>query len=242
MTPLAPSVEKAYYRKCIQLKRRLNEVEAANDETKARRMRLDRAIMKMRLERAFLLDELRKRMDHNVDDTDGSGDEGMVTPPTDRPHRDKRRRPHQGQPAAPSAGPPANTFQIAAHSPSAQRTASDPNGNLVPGPGGHMVAANLVTEDGRYIYVDPTQQPATHAAAAPPSQPPALPHGSPYGPPPTGMPGVSATNGMDIDGPNGQARDHGTSREQEHGERRATPSPDDTVGESQDSGRMHPRP
>ena len=76
-TPLAPSVEKAYYRKCIELKRRLNEVETANDEARIRRQRLDRGIMKMRLERAFLLDELRKRMPHDVDGSDGSADEGM---------------------------------------------------------------------------------------------------------------------------------------------------------------------
>ena len=78
-TPLAPSVEKAYYRKCIQLKRRLNEVEAANDELKVRRVRLDRSVMKMRLERAFLLDELRKRMDPEMVDSEGSGDEGVET-------------------------------------------------------------------------------------------------------------------------------------------------------------------
>jgi hypothetical protein len=78
-TPLPPSVEKAYYRKCIELKRRLNEVEAANDEAKIRRVRLDRGIMKMRLERAFLLDELRRRMEHNVDGSEGSADEGMAT-------------------------------------------------------------------------------------------------------------------------------------------------------------------
>lgn len=78
-TPLAPSVEKAYYRKCIELKRRLNEVEAANDDLKIKRSRLDRGIMKMRLERAFLLDELRKRMEHNVDGSEGSGEEGVGT-------------------------------------------------------------------------------------------------------------------------------------------------------------------
>ena len=60
-TPLAPSVEKAYYRKCIELKRRLNEVEEANDAARVRRARLDRAILKMRLERAFLLEQLARR-------------------------------------------------------------------------------------------------------------------------------------------------------------------------------------
>lgn len=78
-TPLAPSVEKAYYRKCIELKRRLNEVESANDELKTRKVRLDRGIMKMRLERAFLLDELRKRMDHEMADSEGSGEDGVST-------------------------------------------------------------------------------------------------------------------------------------------------------------------
>ncbi|KAM0701739.1 hypothetical protein Q7P35_010648 [Cladosporium inversicolor] len=78
-TPLAPSVEKAYYRKCIQLKRRLNEVEAANEEARTRRVRLDRAIMKMRLERAFLLEQLSKRVEPNVEGSDASGEEGPGT-------------------------------------------------------------------------------------------------------------------------------------------------------------------
>ncbi|KAL1305870.1 hypothetical protein AAFC00_004020 [Neodothiora populina] len=67
-TPLAPSVEKAYYRKCIELKRRLNEVEEANDSARLRKLRLNRAIMKMRLERAFLLDQLAKRMELDDDE------------------------------------------------------------------------------------------------------------------------------------------------------------------------------
>ncbi|KAG8624792.1 hypothetical protein KVT40_007859 [Elsinoe batatas] len=70
-TPLPPSVEKAYYRKCIELKRRLNEVEEANDAARVRRLRLDRAILKMRLERAFLLEQLGRRME--VVEADGEG-------------------------------------------------------------------------------------------------------------------------------------------------------------------------
>jgi hypothetical protein len=35
--------------------------------------------MKMRLERAFLLEQLGKRMEHNVDGSEGSGEEGMAT-------------------------------------------------------------------------------------------------------------------------------------------------------------------
>lgn len=78
-TPLAPSVEKAYYRKCIELKRRLNEVEAANDEAKIRRARLDRAIQKMRLERAFLLEQLAARMDSDYEGSEGSAEEQVNT-------------------------------------------------------------------------------------------------------------------------------------------------------------------
>lgn len=61
------------------MKRRLNEIESDNDTKKIKIERLNRSILKMRLERAFLLDELRKRMQHNVDGSDGSGSDGAVT-------------------------------------------------------------------------------------------------------------------------------------------------------------------
>lgn len=71
-------MEKAYYRKCIELKRRLNEVESANDEAKIRKVRLDRSVMKMRLERAILLERLGKLMEHNVlEGSEGEEDEDM---------------------------------------------------------------------------------------------------------------------------------------------------------------------
>ncbi|GIZ45193.1 hypothetical protein CKM354_000837300 [Cercospora kikuchii] len=194
-TPLAPSVEKAYYRKCIQLKRRLNEVESANDDLKIRRMRLDRSIMKMRLERAFLLDELRKRAEPNIDGSDGSGDEGMQTPPPDRPYRDKRRR-QQSSSHGPGAAAPSNTFQHVQYAPPGAGMSTEPQTTaptpLVQGPNGQMVHANAMLEDGRFAYVDPAP------ARTLPSQgsAPALPHGSPYGPPPTGIPsGTSQANG-----------------------------------------------
>ncbi|GAM87247.1 hypothetical protein ANO11243_052690 [Dothideomycetidae sp. 11243] len=82
-TPLAPSVEKAYYRKCIELKRRLNEVEDANDAARLRRARLDRAILKMRLERAFLLEQLGRRAAGTADPADEAERE--------RERRDERR-------------------------------------------------------------------------------------------------------------------------------------------------------
>ncbi|KAK3953367.1 hypothetical protein QBC32DRAFT_338968 [Pseudoneurospora amorphoporcata] len=69
---LPPSVEEAYRRKCIQLKQRTNEVEEANDAARLRLARLKRQVEKMRLERAFLLEQLAKRTSTNVEDSDGS--------------------------------------------------------------------------------------------------------------------------------------------------------------------------
>jgi len=71
-SPLPPSVEAAYYRKCIELKRRINEIEDSNDVIRTRKARVERSIMKLRLERAFLLEQIAKRMEHNVDDSDQS--------------------------------------------------------------------------------------------------------------------------------------------------------------------------
>ncbi|KAK7516662.1 uncharacterized protein IWZ02DRAFT_454765 [Phyllosticta citriasiana] len=87
-TPLPPSVEAAYYRKCIELKRRLNEIEANNDAARLRKLRVDRSIMKLRLERAFLLERLAERMAPNVDESDRS----TSPPPTpqEKPTRSKR--------------------------------------------------------------------------------------------------------------------------------------------------------
>ena len=70
--PLPPSVEAAYRRKCIQLKRRMNEVDETNDAYRVRRVRLNRGILKLRLERAFLLDQLAKRTEDPAEDTEGS--------------------------------------------------------------------------------------------------------------------------------------------------------------------------
>lgn len=63
--PLPPSVEEAYRKKCIDLKRRMTEVEESNDAFRLRKVRLSRAIRKMRLERAYLLETLGKRMKKN---------------------------------------------------------------------------------------------------------------------------------------------------------------------------------
>ena len=69
---LPPSVEEAYRRKCVQLKNRTNEVEEANDAARLRLSRIKRQVEKLRIERAFLLEQLAKRTSTNVEDSDGS--------------------------------------------------------------------------------------------------------------------------------------------------------------------------
>lgn len=85
---LPPSVEEAYRRKCIQLKQRTAEVEEANEASRIRLSRLSRQAEKMRIERAFLLEQLTKRTSTNVEDSDGS----PSPPPTpkEKPLRTKR--------------------------------------------------------------------------------------------------------------------------------------------------------
>lgn len=190
-TPLAPSVEKAYYRKCIELKRRLNEVEEANDQAKIKRVRLDRAVMKLRLERAFLLEQLSKRMDPDVDASDNSADDGMATPPPDRPHRDKRKR-ASTNPRVPSLGQqPSHGYSGLEYQ--EQPTPMPPAATqfpLVPaGPGGPMVPANAM-QDGQYVFIPPEHlaaiehQRLAHGVQGPPQPAPLPPHQiNPYGAP-----------------------------------------------------------
>ncbi|KAM4054678.1 High mobility group, HMG1/HMG2 [Hirsutella rhossiliensis] len=85
---LPPSVEEAYRRKCVQLKNRTNEVEDANDAARLRLARIKRQVEKLRIERAFLLEQLAKRTSANVEDSEGS----PSPPPTpkDKPLRIKR--------------------------------------------------------------------------------------------------------------------------------------------------------
>jgi hypothetical protein len=71
-SPLPPSVETAYYRKCIELKRRINEIEDNNDSLRVKKLRIERAILKMRLERALLLEQIAHKMKLNPDDSDDS--------------------------------------------------------------------------------------------------------------------------------------------------------------------------
>ncbi|KAF1831466.1 hypothetical protein BDW02DRAFT_572002 [Decorospora gaudefroyi] len=99
---LPPSVETAYYRKCIDLRRRITDIEDNNDGTRLRITRLNRGIQKMRLERAFLLEQLNKHMEYNVDDSDRSSSPPPT--PTDKPLRSKRSHNRKGTPPAGGEG------------------------------------------------------------------------------------------------------------------------------------------
>jgi len=72
-TPQLPaSVEESYRQKCIDLKKRINEIESSNEVLVVRVQRAQRGIQRMRLERAFLLQQLEQRTDPKVDDSEGS--------------------------------------------------------------------------------------------------------------------------------------------------------------------------
>lgn len=100
---LPPSVEEAYRRKCLQLKRRTNEVEEDNEAARLRLARLRRGVEKLRLERAFLLDQLAKRTSTNVEDSDGS----PSPPPTVRDEANEHNGPsaHAHSPSPASTAP-----------------------------------------------------------------------------------------------------------------------------------------
>lgn len=70
--PLPGSVEQSYRQKCIDLKKRINEIESSNDVLVVRIQRARRGIQRMRLERAFLLQQLEQRTDPRVEDSEGS--------------------------------------------------------------------------------------------------------------------------------------------------------------------------
>ncbi|EXJ95387.1 hypothetical protein A1O1_00508 [Capronia coronata CBS 617.96] len=60
--PLAPTQELAYRKKCIDLRKRLAEIEANNDATRRRILQENEHVQKMRLLRAILLNQLKEIM------------------------------------------------------------------------------------------------------------------------------------------------------------------------------------
>jgi hypothetical protein len=69
---LPASIEESYRKKCKEIKKRITEIESSNDLLTSRIQRARRAIQRMRLERAFLLEQLEKRTDERVADSEGS--------------------------------------------------------------------------------------------------------------------------------------------------------------------------
>jgi hypothetical protein len=63
-SPLAPSQEVAYRQKCIELKRRLSEIEANNDSLRQRLTRERHFQDKMRLNRAILLNHMKELIEN----------------------------------------------------------------------------------------------------------------------------------------------------------------------------------
>jgi hypothetical protein len=60
--PLAPTQELAYRKKCIQLKRRLAEIEANNDATRRKIAQETQRVQRLRLHRVILLNRLQDIM------------------------------------------------------------------------------------------------------------------------------------------------------------------------------------
>ena len=84
---LPPSVEQAYKRKCIELRRRQHEVEDQNDAARLRKLRLIRGVRKLRLERSMLLQALSRRQHKNGHGAiglydDEESDDSSDNPPT----------------------------------------------------------------------------------------------------------------------------------------------------------------
>ncbi|KAF4452533.1 hypothetical protein F53441_4645 [Fusarium austroafricanum] len=136
---LPPSVEEAYRRKCVQLKNRTNEVEDANDAARLRLARIKRQVEKLRIERAFLLEQLAKRTSANVEDSDGSPsppptDYQFTIPselanhqkPKDKPLRTKRGHRKSMMPDADSKAPVAASFTNTAGSPTSETFSHPP--------------------------------------------------------------------------------------------------------------------
>ena len=123
-SPLPPSVEAAYYRKCIQLKRRINEIEESNDAVRLRKARVERAILKLRLERTFLLEQIESRMANNVDESDDS----ESPPPTVREAHTSRQHPTalviHTRPHPRGASAPRSTLKALTNAPPAARQAA----------------------------------------------------------------------------------------------------------------------
>ena len=86
-SPLAPSQELAYRQKCVDLKRRLSEIETHNESMRRRLTRERHFQNKMRLNRAILLDHMR----HLVEQPSSTRFDAKKMDMIDREQRSGRR-------------------------------------------------------------------------------------------------------------------------------------------------------
>ncbi|KAK7202765.1 hypothetical protein BZA70DRAFT_284911 [Myxozyma melibiosi] len=120
-TLAAPSIplseEIKYKQKCKDLKRRISQIEDQNDILSLRIARSKRAVQRMRLERALLLEKLEERTILKVDDSEGS----PSPPPSVSPRTHKHRRRDSDGSLSPSSKDHVSGFtSISAHSATAK--------------------------------------------------------------------------------------------------------------------------
>ena len=166
--PLPPSVEAAYKKKCIQLKKRLNEIEADNASKRIRMDRNKRFIEKMRLEQAIMLEHLGKIQqkkgltpeglpvyDFDADDPDSEG--SSEGPPTVRtPPQYYPPQPHHQQTAGPDQHSQPNEKPLRSKRSHRRALPSPPPGVLAsynPTPNMHQ---HLQQWDRPYAFPQPT--------------------------------------------------------------------------------------
>ncbi|KAL9061512.1 MAG: hypothetical protein Q9162_000043 [Coniocarpon cinnabarinum] len=168
-TPLPPSVEKAYHKKCIDLKKRLREVEAANDSSRLRKHRIDRSITKMRLERALLLEKLAKVQKRELKDVPGileeSESESPPATPQERHPRPRNRRQsppplESGYPTLNGSPPPLRSHR-SNHSPSSRLYPAHPSNSS------NVIAPNGPISHPSAIPSGYPPHPPVHIAAGP---------------------------------------------------------------------------
>ncbi|KAL8732701.1 MAG: hypothetical protein Q9181_003869 [Wetmoreana brouardii] len=162
-----PTVEAAYKKKCIQLRKRMIELEEANNAAHLRKVRNERFIRKMRLERAILLEKLDKILKKNGDsieglsapnDEDSEGSSEGPPTPHNKPLRSKRshRRPTHPSPPPPAALAPASS--------SFQSTATPRHHHLIDQPHRIPIESILPAHNAIHEYNSYAQQPNGHGA------------------------------------------------------------------------------
>jgi len=205
---LPPSVEAAYYRKCIELKRRVEEIEANNDKYRTSINRHAAAIKRLRLERAFLINTILQETDKKPEPGTNQpiSDESESIPPTpqEKPVRAKRapkppsaKNPSASSPAPPSvsdvprqssagAVPPAGIMAPGPTIPTIHHSDLHPPPNAIPGTATFRTypAPPLGAVDGSRSSVPPTLPPISQIGVGASAPPPYANGTSEHGPPP----------------------------------------------------------